>query len=231
MKPWQGLVPELDEQLYNAAGFGQTSGIGRKPALVVIDTQYRTVGEFPKPRLEALCEYPTSCGELGWGAIPQIMKLLECFRDLGLPVIYAYVAPKGRRDGGRFSDKLPAITGIPLKGYVFIQEVAPREGDILIPKNHPSAFFGTPLASYLVDLGVDTVFLAGCTTSGCIRATVVDAFSFNYRVVVPQDAVFDRSTISHAISLFDIAAKYGDVLPTQEAIAKLSPQLAGHQNH
>ena len=227
MKPWHGMVPELDQKIYDTAGFGQASGIGGKPALVVIDTQYRTVGESAKPRLEALAEYPTSCGELGWAAIPQIVHLIASFRSLSLPIIYAYVAPKGGRDGGRFADKLPAITGIAAKGYEFIKEVEPTEEDILIPKNHPSAFFGTALASYLVDLGVDTLFVAGCTTSGCVRATVVDAFSFNYRVVVPQDAVFDRSTVSHAISLFDIAAKYGDVLPTQDAIAELSRRFSG----
>ena len=73
------------------------------------------------------------------------------------------------------------------------REVAPREGDILLPKKHPSAFFGTPLASYLIDLGVDTLVVTGCTTSGCVRGTVVDAFAYNFRVVVPEECVYDRS--------------------------------------
>ena len=106
-------------------------------------------------------------------------------------------------------------------GYEFVEEVAPREGDILVPKRHPSAFFGTALVSYLVDLRVDTLFVTGCTTSGCIRATVVDAFAYNFRVVVPHDAVYDRSPTVHAVNLFDMAQKYADVVSTADALNRL----------
>ena len=109
------------------------------------------------------------------------------------------------------------------KGYAFVAEIAPREGDVLLPKKHPSAFYGTPLASYLIDLGVDTLFVTGCTTSGCVRGSVVDAFSYNFRVVVPHDCVYDRSEVSHAVNLFDMSEKYADVMTLGEALALLEP--------
>jgi maleamate amidohydrolase len=87
-----------------------------------------------------------------------------------------------------------------------------------VPKKHPSAFFGTPLASYLINTGADTLVVTGCSTSGCVRGTVVDGFAYNFRVLVPQDAVFDRSRVSHAVNLFDMAEKYADVMPTDEAL-------------
>ena len=113
----------------------------------------------------------------------------------------------------------------PIKGYEFHADIAPRAGDILLPKKHPSAFFGTPLASYLIDLRADTLVVTGCTTSGCVRGTVVDAFAYNVRVVVPQDAVYDRSAVSHAVNLFDMSEKYADVMTSAEALAVLAKTL------
>ena len=110
---------------------------------------------------------------------------------------------------------------IPEKGYEFPPEIAPREGDVLIPKKHPSAFFATPLASHLIDLQADTLVVTGCTTSGCVRGSVVDAFAFNFRVLVAEDAVYDRSRVSHAVNLFDMSEKYADVAPTREVLARL----------
>jgi nicotinamidase-related amidase len=100
--------------------------------------------------------------------------------------------------------------------------IAPREGDILVPKRHPSAFFGTALTSYLIDLAADTLVVTGCTTSGCVRSSVVDAFAYNFRVAVPEDAVYDRSHVSHAVNLFDMSEKYADVMPAAELAEKLA---------
>ncbi len=144
-------------------------------------------------------------------------------RRLGLPVLYPHVAPKdARTDAGRLAAKVPAMFGVDARGYDFVAEIAPQAGDLLLPKKHPSAFFGTPLLSHLIDLGVDTLFVTGCSTSGCVRASVVDAFSYNFRVVVPQDCVFDRSPTSHAVNLFDMNAKYADVVPVAEGLAMLA---------
>lgn len=219
--PWHGVIPAEELALYSSIGLGSPSAKQGKAALLVIDVQYRSVSSKPMPIQEAIKEYPTSCGEYGWNAVPHIRALIEAFRAARLPVMFPHVAPKKSYDGGRWADKAPAVMTIPLRGYDFVEEVAPLEGEILLPKQHPSAFFGTPLVSYLVDNGVSTVFVTGTTTSGCVRATVVDATSMGFRVVVPQEAVFDRSQTSHAVNLFDMNSKYADVMPVHEALRLL----------
>lgn len=219
--PWDGIISEEEQRAYNAAGFGRATGIGSRPALLIIDVQYRTVGSRPMPFWEAIKEYPTSCGDVAWKAVGNITTLLALFRKRGWPVLYPYVAPKLAFDAGRLSDKVPAIMNVAANGYDFVEPIAPVEGDILLPKKHPSAFFGTPLASYLINLRADTLVVTGCSTSGCVRGSVVDAFAYNFRVLVPEDAVYDRSATSHAVNLFDMASKYADVMPTLDAMAAL----------
>ena len=159
-----------------------------------------------------------------WGGRrwPGFGALLALFRARGWPVLYPYVAVKESFDGGRLAEKVPALMGVPRAAYDFVAEVAPRPGDTLLPKKHPSAFFGTPLASYLIGQGADTLVVTGCTTSGCVRGSVVDAFAYNFRVLVPSDAVYDRSRVSHAVNLFDMAAKYADVMTTAECVTALA---------
>ncbi len=221
MKPWDGIISAEEQRAYNAAGFGRSSGIGKRPALLIIDVQYRTVGTTPAPFWDAIKEFPTACGQVGWDAVAHIARLVALFRDKGWPIIYPYVSPKESFDKGRLAEKVPALMTVARNGYDFVEAIAPREQDILLPKKHPSAFFGTPLASYLVDLGVDTLVVTGCTTSGCVRGTVVDGFAYNWRVLVPQDAVYDRSATSHAVNLFDMASKYAEVASTDEALTML----------
>jgi nicotinamidase-related amidase len=229
MNPWDDIISDEEQRAYNAAGFGRRSGIGSRPALLIIDVQFRTVGTKRLPFWEAVKEFPTSCGEVAWDAVENIAKVLALFRERGWPVLYPYVSPKESFDRGRLSDKVPAIMNVAQKGYEFVPAIAPRESDILLPKKHPSAFFGTPLASYLINLGADTLVVTGCSTSGCVRGSVVDAFAYNFRVLVPNDAVYDRSRVSHAVNLFDMAAKYADVASTEECITTLRtvPAKAG----
>jgi maleamate amidohydrolase len=218
---WADVITPDDEARYAAAGFGRYIGMGQRPALLIIDVQYRTVGTTPLPFFEAVKEFPTSCGDVGWDAVANIEILLRTFRSKGLPVLYPHVAPKLSTDAGRLGGKVPGIMDIPEEGYRFVKEIAPRHGDVILPKKHPSAFFGTPLVSHLVDLGVDTLFVTGCTTSGCVRASSVDAFAYNFRVVVPHDAVYDRSPTVHQANLFDLAQKYVDVVDTVGAVELL----------
>lgn len=220
-RPWDGIIPAEEQAIYRQGGWGMPGGIGARPALLIIDVQYRTMGERPLPIQEAVRQMPTSCGEYGWRAVPNIAKLLAVFREIGAPVLYPHVAVKGRQDRGQFETKVPGVMNVPLKAYEFVAEVAPGRDDILVAKAHASAFHGTGLLSYLVGLGVDTVVLTGCTTSGCVRASAVDACQLNYKVVVPEDAVYDRSQTSHAVNLFDMASKYADVLTTEELAARL----------
>ncbi len=217
-RPWDGIVPDEDIRRYEAAGFGRPTGFGERPALLIIDVQYRTVGTIRQPYWESLKEFKTSCGEAGWSAVDHIAPLLAQFRAAGHPVLYPHVAPKMGYDSGRLGQKVPAIMNIAERGYDFVEEIKPVDGDVLVPKKHPSAFFGTPLASYLIDLRVDTLVVTGCSTSGCVRGTVVDGFAYNFRVTVPEECVFDRSQTAHAVNLFDMAYKYADVRPVAEVV-------------
>lgn len=219
MAAWDGIITEEEERRYAEAGFGGEGGSGTRPALLIIDVQYRTVGTSPKPYWDAIKEYPTSCGDVGWDAVGKIAPILAAFRAKGFPVLYPHVAPKNAAtDGGRLAAKIPSIMGVDSRGYDFVEEVAPQAGDVLLPKKHPSAFFGTPLVSHLIDLGVDTLVLTGCTTSGCVRSSVTDAFAYNFKVLVPEDAVYDRAPTSHAVNLWDMNGKYADVMPSAEII-------------
>ncbi|GLK19068.1 isochorismatase family protein [Herbiconiux flava] len=221
--PWNDVITDDDLRRYEAAGFGRPSGIGSKPALLIIDAQYRTVGMTPKPFFESVeQDFTTSCGEVGWDALANVARLLPLFRAKGWPVIYPYVAPKKSFDQGRLGAKVPGIMTIADEGYEFVDLIAPEEGEILLPKRHPSAFFGTPLLSFLIERGIDTLVVTGATTSGCVRGTVVDGFSYNFRVLVPHDAVYDRSATVHQVNLFDMGQKYADVASTGEVVELLS---------
>jgi nicotinamidase-related amidase len=220
--PWAGVVTEEDERRYEAAGFGRPGGAGSSPALLVIDVQYRTTGTEPRPFFDAVNEYTTSCGDAAWDALPNIGRLVRAFREEGLPILYPHVAPKRAYDKGQLGAKVPAIMNIPEAGYRFVEEIAPEADDVLVPKQHPSAFFGTALASYLIARHCDWVVVTGCTTSGCVRSSVVDAFAYNFHVTVPHDAVYDRSPTVHAVNLFDMAQKYADVVSTDQALELVS---------
>jgi nicotinamidase-related amidase len=225
--PWADVITADDELRYERAGFGRPSGWGTRPALLIIDMQYRSVGNSPKPFYEALEEYTTSCGDVGWAAMEQVVKLIAAFRAAQRPILYPHVAPKLTEDrAGALGAKVPGIMDVPDQGYRFPEQIAPQPGDLLLPKKHPSAFFGTPLASYLVGLDVDTLVVTGATTSGCVRGTVVDGFSYNYKCIVPADAVYDRSPTVHQVNLFDIGQKYGDVVSTEQVLEHMSG-LAG----
>lgn len=226
---WQHVIPAEEQEIYLTAGFGKPFNGEIRPALLVIDVQYRSVGHARLPILESIKrEYPTSCGEYGWRAIPHISRLIATFRARGFPVVFPHVAYKKNHDGQRFAEKAPAIMSIPPKGYEMVEECEPRAGDILLPKYHASAFFGTPLVSYLTTFDVNCVVVAGTTTSGCVRASTIDASSYGYHVIVPHDAVFDRSQTSHAVNLFDMHSKYADVMSTEEVI-NLMPLTSVHK--
>jgi maleamate amidohydrolase len=219
---WDKYLTDQDRQAYAKAGFGYKSGFGARPAIFIIDVQYRTCGESPKPLLEAIDEYKTSCGEAGWAAVKVIEEILQVARPRSVPVLYPVVERKDRFDTGRWKDKIPAIASnssyIGDRGTTVIEQIGPQPGDIVVSKRYASAFFGTPLMTYLNDLDRDTIIVTGATTSGCVRATVADAFSYGFKVIVVEDAVFDRGEVSHAINLFDMDQKYADILPSKTVI-------------
>ena len=203
MAAWTGIITKEEERRYASAGFGGEGGFGIRPALLIIDVQYRTVGTKRVPYWEAIKEYPTSCGAAGWDAVEKIAPLLAVFRAKGFPVLYPHVALKNAAtDGGRLAQKIPSIMSIDAKGYEFVEDIAPAAGDIILPKKHPSV-------------------ITGCTTSGCVRSSVTDAFALNFKVIVPDDCVYDRAATSHAVNLWDMNSKYADVMSSADVTEKL----------
>jgi maleamate amidohydrolase len=226
MASWDDVLTERDKQVFAAAGYGKRQGFGHRPAVIVVDVNYNFVGDVPEPILESIKKYRNSCGEEGWQGVYQIRRLLDAARRMGVPIFYS-TAPSHRialmagRWHGKNSRGVEDFQSQAQDGNQIVREIAPQDGDIVILKDKPSVFFGTPLMSYLHELQVDTLLIAGTTTSGCVRATVVDAFSYNFKVVVVEECVFDRGQASHKINLFDMQAKYADVVPLQAALSYL----------
>ena len=198
----QKLVTKEEEQRYQKAGFGQELGFGEKPALLIIDFMY----SFTDP-------------EMPFGAnmdreVEATAQVLHLARQKGIPVIYTATEYKEGcgSELGIWLKKVPVMSALKAGSrLVEIDErVKPITGEPVIIKMGPSAFFGTHLASLLINLGVDTLIITGCTTSGCIRATVVDALQYSFRSIVPRECVADRAKGPHEANLFDISQKYGD---------------------
>lgn len=224
MAKWDRYLSEDDRAVYDEAGYGRHGGGGTNPALVVIDVTYEFVGDRSEPVRDSIRRFPNSCGSYGWDAMPKIQDLLAAFREGGRPVFYT----KGMDDRDSLSRGMwswkkdpnaeSSIAANPIANDI-PPEIEPRPGERVIQKTKPSAFFGTPLASYLIHLDVDTLVIAGTTTSGCVRATVLDSFSSNFRTIVAEDAVFDRIEASHIMNCFDMNSKYADVISTDEVVS------------
>ena len=227
MRIWDKFLTPLDKQVFEAAGYGMEADLGVRPALLVIDVLNGTVGDKPEPILESIKKYRLSCGERGWEAIHRIKEFLETARATSLPIIYSTIATRSDgRDIGRWAAKNRRTRAESEQRNEFadqiVREVAPRPEDFIIPKLKPSIFYGTPLLSLLRSLEVDTLLVTGATTSGCVRSTVIDAFSMEYKIAVVEDCIYDRGEASHAITLFDLHAKYANVISLQRARDYLS---------
>ena len=225
---WDRFLTERDKAVFAASGFGAQAAWGERPALLVIDVNYAFCGETPTPILESIKKWRTSCGEDAWEAIPVIQRLILTCRERGVPIIYTTgVRRPDNWDGGSWNWKnsrgreAPKVEGSNRDGNTIVDDIAPGPQDLVILKQKPSGFFGTPMQSYLQLLGCDSVIVTGTTTSGCVRATVLDAFSQNFRCTLVEDACFDRSQASHAINLCDMHAKYANVLHSDEVLDHL----------
>ena len=223
---WNKFLTERDRAVFAASGYGARGGFGKRPALLVIDVNYAFCGDKPEPILESIKRWRNSCGEESWPAVAAIRSLIDKCHSKGLPVLYTTgIRREDNWDAGSWSWKnsrgqeRPKAPVTNIDGNQIVDEIAPGPQDIVIYKQKPSGFFGTNMAAYLTLLGADSVIVTGTTTSGCVRATVLDAFSLNYRVALAEEGCFDRSEASHAINLCDMNAKYADVVKTAEVIS------------
>ncbi|MCQ8783600.1 isochorismatase family protein [Mangrovibrevibacter kandeliae] len=224
---WDKFLTERDKAVFAASGYGARGGFGKRPALLVVDVNWAFCSEKPEPILDTIKKWRNSCGEDAWEAMPYLQALIGKAHDRGIPVIYTTgVRREDNWDSGSWSwkngrsgedSRKPVETN--LDGNEIVSDIAPSPQDIVVYKQKPSGFFGTNMASYLTLLGCDSVIITGTTTSGCVRATVLDAFSLNYRVALAEEGCFDRSQASHAINLCDMNAKYADVVKTDEILA------------
>ena len=205
------VAEDLDGD-YAAAGFAGRLGWGSRPAVVVIDVCRAYLD--PDSPLYAGVE----------DALASVGRLVEAARAAGVPVIWTRVEYEpGGADGGVFYEKVASLAHFQRGGELgdFVPEVSPIEGEQVVTKQYPSAFFGTGLAEQLHAEGIDTVVLCGFSTSGCVRASCVDAVSYRFRPIVVAEACGDRDVRPHEANLFDMGAKYGDVVSESDAIAHL----------
>lgn len=221
-RPWDRFLTESD-RAWVTSRQKKPVGFGRKPAVLMIDLYRGAFGDRPLPLAESVREWPWSCGMAGWNALPHIVRLLSEARRAGVPVVHSTMR---RSDDGVLGwlDFLHGTQGsLKASGNAaaakeIIPEVAPLPGEALMEKSAPSAFCWTPLAAHLRQLDVDTVIVAGMATSGCVRASVIDGVAHRLRMIVVEECVFDRLEASHAMSLFDIEQKYGDVVPLEQVL-------------
>jgi len=226
-RPWEPFLTEQDRALLRYRG-DRRKGVGTRPALLLVDLYRWVFGDECEPLLTAVQTWPGSCGPAAWAALPHIQRLLAAARASRLPVIHVtgLEAIVGWRDstvrGQRYEESTPEARDRLRRRYDIIDEVAPVDGEAVIRKSSPSAFWGTPLVGHLRYLDVDTLIVAGESTSGCVRATVVDGRTHRFHMLVAQECVFDRHEASHAMNLFDMDQKYADVVAVDDAIAYIS---------
>lgn len=217
LKVWESVVPEEERMIFKKAGFEGLQQLGNRPALLVIDVVESFVGTKPQHVMDAIEEFTTSCGNSGWEAIPHIRHILKLARSSGMEVIYTkgsvtnkmFCGSSTKRDADRESIQKTFSTPI-------VNEISPLEHEFVLEKAKASAFFGTPLMTYLVRENIDCLFVVGTSTSGCVRATVVDGISYGYPMFVIEEGCFDRSQFFHNVSLFDMHAKYGTVISVKD---------------
>ena len=221
MSRWFTHIPPEEFEIYGSAGFAQKRQPGKVPALLVIDCTLAFTGSRDKESLTAaIQEYRTACGPPAWEALKFIKEAITLFRKQNRLVLFS----KPNLRDGKFAGRATKATG-PLEkeeGNRIPDEIAPLASEWVIEKTRASCFFGTPFASYLNQKRVDTLVIVGTTTSGCVRATVVDAFSHGFTVFLIEEGCFDRSHFAHVANLFDMNAKYADVITFEEFKAMFS---------
>ena len=194
-------------------GYGQARiEPGERPVVLVIDLQYA----FTDP------DFIFGGSELIERATVNTATLLKVARAAGVPVFHTVVAWKDEKDIGLWTIKLPPCAEItPNSRWAQVDERLWEDSDVLLPKKWPSFFHGTPLISLLTAMQRDTVIITGCTTSGCVRATTVDAFSYGFRTIVPEDCVGDQGRDAHESNLRDVHRRYAEVTTSDDVVAYL----------
>jgi len=222
---WKDVVDEELLEIYRH--YRRDTYIGARPALLAIDLYNLVFQGGALPVREVVKQFPSACGEHAWNAIRPIQELMQAARGRGLPVIYT---TGETRESAKPSRVHATNRQQPQKkdpaAFEIYEAFKPEPGDLIVYKERASGFYGTPLVAHLTMLGVDSLIVCGETTSGCVRASVVDAYSNGFHTVVAEECVFDRSLLSHKVSLFDLHHKYADVMHLEEILSLLKPAAA-----
>lgn len=215
---WKDLVDQEILELYQS--YHRETFIGPNPALLVIDLYNRAYAGGPGPVAEANKKSPGACGDNGWNAIPPTVQVIAAARRAGIPVAYCTGSVRDGRVQSTFrstTERQSTADDFEIK-----QDFAPEPGDIVVRKERASAFYGTPLSAQLRMLGVQSLIAFGESTSGCVRASVVDGYSDGFKMAVVEECTFDRSWLSHQVNLFDLHHKYADVMHVDQVLAHLA---------
>jgi nicotinamidase-related amidase len=216
---WKDVIPEADLQLY--AGWRRETFVGPRPALLAIDLYDLVYRGGPKPPIELNDHYPNTCGIFAHWAIEPTKKLFAAARRAGIPIFYC---TQETRPNNRPKGAVSTRNQRPRPGpdaYAIYHEFTPQPSDVVIWKQRASAFQGSPLFSHLSILGIQSLIVCGESTSGCVRASVVDAYSSGFHVAVVEECTFDRAELTHKVNLFDLHHKDADVMHLDEVVAHL----------
>jgi len=215
---WDDVIDETTRQLYRA--YDRPRQVGTRPVVLAIDLYNLAFDGGPREVSELMMTHPSSCGRHAWDAVAPISSLLAIARARSIPIVYT--TNEAPRAGERSAPTLRQGPAPTPRDYEIRSEFAPQPRDLVIRKQRASAFFGTALVTHLISASANTVIVCGETTSGCVRASVVDAYSNGFGVVVAEECCFDRSQISHKVNLFDMHHKYADVMHLDEIGRQLS---------
>ncbi len=231
MKEWQKFFPEEERKIYEKAGYKGKQTFGQNPALLIIDVILGFTGTKPMEIMDAIEEFPTSCGKVAWEALPKIRKLLHACREAEIPVVYSTSDPEFKAAFGNATKRAVDSSDYDRRAMEFPEMIKPIEGEFIVRKARASAFFGTHLITYLVHKGVDCLLVTGTSTCGCVRGTVLDGYSYGFPVFLVEECVFDRSRTSHLVNLFEMNSKYATVIPLAEALSYVNglKRLEGRQ--
>jgi maleamate amidohydrolase len=212
---WTDIIDPDTLQIYQA--YHRKIFVGENPAILAIDLYNKAYLGGNRPVKEVDREFSGSCGEHAWKALPPTQRLFAAARRAGVPVIYTtrHVDTRGVQSTNRNLKKLADDV------YDIKAEVAPEPGELVIYKERASGFFGTPLIAHLQMMKIDSLIICGESTSGCVRASTVDAYSYGFHNVVVEECTYDRSPICHKVNLFDLHHKYADVMHVEEVLAHL----------
>ncbi len=221
---WKDIVTPDILKVYSC--YRRKTFVGPTPALLAIDLYELVYRGGARPPDEIAEAYPNACGHYAYEAIEPTKRLFAAARAAGLPIFYSTGDVRSESRPAFVSATKRVKPSIEPSDYAIRPEFKPQPGDVVITKQRASAFYGTPLTAHLTQLGIQTLIVCGESTSGCVRASAVDAYSHGYHVVLVEECCFDRSALSHKVNLFDLHHKYADVMHVDEVVAHLAKSPA-----